>query len=473
MLRTAFYPGSRGEALRVAFAGVAIGAVSCLAVRYSAAIAIAAVSLPVLCYAYCVPSAWIRLLLVTAALAPPLPLALGDSGPHVAILFAAVGVCAAVVRPAEWELRFSFLNTALLCWWATLALSIGPALVWSGPRIAAGSAARIALAGIALLVFFAASQGPDRVTDARTRRTVQVLFAVAVGAAAFACLDFRFQFPAPAGYGAQYVWLDSGVYRRAQGLFYEASTLGNFCAFFLLMAAVAFVGPAEQRIVPRKWLGAGAVILSAALFASYSRASLLNVAVGTAVLAALEWRRWFRIRKLALVAGLAALTMVVLWRAAPEFAASYWGRLMFSLSDLGARPDRVLSGRLASWETLAGFAGDHPGQVLVGIGYKTLAYTEHLGQPVIADNAYVSALIETGLLGLCALIALNAAILAAAWRAAKGSNAFFGRWMLCFWAGEMVQMLSGDILTYWRVLPFYFWVLAHVARSSSDAHPGA
>ena len=38
----------------------------------------------------------------------------------------------------------------------------------------------------------------------------------------------------PAGYGPQFVWLDSGVYRRAQGFFYEASTLGNFCAFFLV-----------------------------------------------------------------------------------------------------------------------------------------------------------------------------------------------------------------------------------------------
>jgi len=28
----------------------------------------------------------------------------------------------------------------------------------------------------------------------------------------------------------------------------------------------------------------------------------------------------------------------------------------------------------------------------------------------------------------------------------------------------MAQMLTGDLLTYWRVMPFYFWVLAVAVR---------
>jgi hypothetical protein len=39
--------------------------------------------------------------------------------------------------------------------------------------------------------------------------------------------------------------------------------------------------------------------------------------------------------------------------------------------------------------------------------------------------------------------------------------------MFCFWAGQSVQMLSGDLLTYWRVLPVYFFVLALAARESA------
>ena len=49
-------------------------------------------------------------------------------------------------------------------------------------------------------------------------------------------------------------------------------------------------------------------------------------------------------------------------------------------------------------------------------------------------------------------------------RSADPRRAFCGTWMLCFWAGEVVQMASGDLLTYWRVLPVYFFVLALAAR---------
>src|SRR5581483_8462500 len=111
---------------------------------------------------------------------------------------------------------------------------------------AAGSLARVLLFGISVYVFFYPARDPDA--------TIRPLYFAAVLSALFACVDFYYQFPAPAGFGPQFVWLDSGVYRRAQGLFYEASTLGNFCAFFLVMIAVAFTRPREQSPVSRKTL---------------------------------------------------------------------------------------------------------------------------------------------------------------------------------------------------------------------------
>jgi len=86
---------------------------------------------------------------------------------------------------------------------------------------------------------------------------------------------------------------------------------------------------------------------------------------------------------------------------------------------------------------------------------------------VVADNMYLSLLIETGIAGLGALLWLNLAILrgaAKASRALEARTAFCGTWMLCFWAGQAVQMFSGDLLTYWRVLPVYFFVLALAVR---------
>jgi len=240
-----------------------------------------------------------------------------------------------------------------------------------------------------------------------------------------------------------------------------------------LMAAVAFFEPEARRMIARKWIAVGAVVLLSALLASYSRASLANVAVGLVVLASLEWRRWLRLRPILVMSAIIIFTVLLLQCVAPEFAAGYWDRVSFSMSDIVSRPDRVLSGRVSTWEILAQFVVEHPLQVAVGIGYKTLAYSNHLGGSVIADNAYLSALVETGIAGLCALVLLNIAILVVAWRSARGPDPFFGRWILCFWAGESIQMLSGDILTYWRVLPFYFWVLAQAVNRSRHADSGS
>jgi O-antigen ligase len=279
----------------------------------------------------------------------------------------------------------------------------------------------------------------------------------AVVAALFACVDFYFQFPAPAGYGPQFVWLDSGVFRRAQGLFYEASTLGNFCAFFLVMIAVAFSRAREESPVARKWLALGAAVFLAALVVSYSRASLINVGVALAVLL---WRNRRRVR-MSRVLAVAAAGAVVTWLVFPVFVEAYLLRLSRSAEFFFSATEGVLSGRVASWRTLVDWAMANPWRALTGIGYKTLPYTDYLGAPVVADNMYLSLLVETGVAGLAALVWLNVAIMRALLRARES---LCSTWMLCFWAGEIVQMASGDLLTYWRVLPVYFFVLALALR---------
>ena len=168
-------------------------------------------------------------------------------------------------------------------------------------------------------------------------RGARLLYWAAVAAALFACVDFYFQFPAPAGYGPQFVWLDSGVYRRAQGLFYEASTLGNFCAFFLVMIAVAFTRPREESPVSRKALVAGGAVFFAALVLSYSRASLVNVAVALAVL---MWcnRRRVRLARVARAGGGGGALLT--WWIFPHFAQMYWLRLSVSAEYLFSRDRR-------------------------------------------------------------------------------------------------------------------------------------
>ena len=409
------------------------------------------------------PARWVALFFAAAWLLPPLPVRMGDSGPHVCLFFAGLGLFAGLLWLPRWRIAPTAPAAALTTLFGVMLASVALAAIHSGAAVAAGSLARVALFGIPVYVFFFTAYGPG---SPEGLSHVRILFWIAAASALFACVDFYFQFPAPAGYGPQFVWLDSGVYRRAQGVFYEASTLGNLCAFFLVMIAVAWSRPRAEAPVGRKGLAAGGVVFFAALVLSYSRGSLINVLVALAMLA---WLNRRRIRLLSAAPILAACVLAAafaMWKVFPAFAEIYWLRLSNAQYFFSAT-EGVLSGRVASWRMLAAWIAANPWNALIGVGYKTLPYNDYLGAPVVADNMYLSLLVETGIAGLAAFLWLNVAILRAAARASRSSSprtSFFGAWMLCFWAGQVVQMLSGDLFTYWRVLPVYFWVLALAVR---------
>ena len=422
------------------------------------------IALPILWWTLSGAHRWLALFFVTALLLPPLPIAIGNSGPHPALALAALGPFIGFLRIREWRISINLLSFSIVFFFCVLLISIGFAAIYSGGSIAAGVLARVGLFGISVYAFFYTAYGPDAESSASIR-SVRLLFLASTVVALFACFDFYFQLPAPAGYGPQFVWLDTGVYRRAQGLFYEASTLGNFCTFFLVMIAVALFQPVARWRLSRMWLLAGGVILSAALIFSYSRASLLNLAVSICMLAYLRRVRLKRVAIVLLVSFCAGV--LVVYSVFPSFASSYWIRLSASFQYFWSSPEAILSGRIASWRTLGNFLVEHPWYSIFGIGYKTLPYSDFIGSTVIADNMYLSLLVETGFIGLAAFLVLNFAILRSGWRASRSGSetgAFFGTWILCFWSGQVFQMLSGDLMTYWRVLPVYFWVLAAVAR---------
>ncbi len=406
-------------------------------------------------------TSWLTLFFACALLLPPLPISLGNSGPHICLVFAALGFLFGVASLHHWRIAPSGLNAAFTAFFGVLFASIGLAALHSGTEAAAASFARVALLGISIYIFFFTAYGPAPIAD--PHRAARRLYVFGALSALFACVDFYYQFPAPAGYGPQFVWLASGVYRRAQGFFYEASTLGNFCVFFLVMIAVAFARPRGESPVSRKLLLAGGALFFGALVLSFSRGSVINLAVACVVLVWINRRRVPLTRVAAILGSCVLAGAFLLWKIFPAIAAMYWLRLTVTGEFFFSSTEQVLSGRVASWQTLLQWMHANPWQLLFGIGYKTLPYTDFLGAPIVADNMYFSILIETGVVGLAALIWLNAAILRATARSA-GRGSFFGAWMLCFWSGEAVQMLSGDLLTYWRVLPAYFFVLALAIR---------
>ena len=215
--------------------------------------------------------------------------------------------------------------------------------------------------------------------------------------------------------------VDSGVYRRAQGLFYEASTLGNFCAFFLVMIMVAPLRPRAESPVSRKGLLAGGAVFFAALVLSYSRSSLINIAVACAVLV---WHNRKRVPLAKVVVVLAIATSagaLLTWKICPSFAEMYWMRLSGTAGGRFSETAGVLSGRVETWHLLTAWIQANPWQAFFGIGYKTLPYSDYLGSTLVADNNYLSVLVETGVLGIAALLGTCVAILRACARRCTAS----------------------------------------------------
>jgi O-antigen ligase len=418
------------------------------------------------------PERWLTIFFICSLLLPPLPFPIGNSGVHVAPLVALLGLVAGVVRAREWRApassRHENLPLLFVLFLAVLTVSVAFAAVYSGWKIALGSLARVFLFGIGVYVFFYTLLGPrEKESDSLT--FARFLFWVGLTGAAFACIDFYFQLPALARYAPQFVWLKHSVLRRAQGVFYEASTLGNFCAFFLVMILVASFPPKGERLCSRFTLISGAVVFAAALILTSSRASVVTVVLAGCMFA---WLRRLKL-KIVVIAACACLSAaaLVVRAALPAFSANYWSRMTLSTQHFWSYPNEVLSGRVTYWKALVYFLAQHPWHLLFGIGYKTIPYTDYIGTRLVADNTYLSLLVETGIVGLSAFAILNMAILRTAYRAArstKGRASFFGTWVFCFWCGETVQMLSGDLITYWRVLPLYFWVLATAARESGE-----
>ncbi len=418
------------------------------------------------CWTMLRPHRWLGAFFLVLLLTPPLPIPLGDSGVHTAPLLAVLGLLAGLIRMKDWRTTLPPIARAFGWFLGALVLSLPFAAFYSGPNLAIRSLLRVGLFAIGVYVFLWALNGP-REANADSLRFTRFLFVLAILAALFACADFYFQFPAPAGFEEQFVWLDDAVLRRAQGLFYEASTLGSFCACFLVMCVVALFRRRSEVPCPKPLLAMAGLLFATALIFSYSRASIIAVVVACVTLACLRRARIGRV----LVGGAAALFIAaaLVQYFVPSFAANYWDRIATSFQDALVTPNGVLTGRLATWTTLANFLADRPWHILFGIGFKTLPYSKFVGTELVADNTYLSLLVETGVIGLAAFLFLNWRILRGGFAAARSQNpraAFLGEWIFCFWIGEMVQMLSGDLVTYWRVLPVYFWVLGTAMREA-------
>lgn len=408
---------------------------------------------------------WLYACIATSLAVPAFyPLVLGGETPiYVCNFVLLLGYLALILRQEEFQIPTDVISRASLLFLAALLSSLPFAYWISGAFQAVQSLLRVLLILQPFFVYFWIRGFSCIQNPAQLQGLVKFILWLGVIAAGYGIVDFYYPIPIPHPFADQYIYLDFRHIRRAQGMFYEASSFGNLCAFLLCLALCLLLGWQRLSAGYRLLLCLGAGIFTMALFLSYSRGSWLAVVVALTVFLLL--RRQLRPRPLFLLTVILGGFVLLLYQLSPDVVANFFSWRLGNLAELWDDPDTATSGRWESWTTLIGFFADHPWLLLFGIGYKTISSTDLFGKTVVADNGYLSLLFETGLLGLAAFGWLNFAILRAL-RGGKGAVSpfyqFCRTFLFAFWCGELVQMLTGDIFTYWRNLTLFFAMMAAV-----------
>ncbi|MFN8006565.1 MAG: O-antigen ligase family protein [Terriglobia bacterium] len=345
-----------------------------------------------------------------------------------------------------------------------LALSLLFAWWFSGAHIASFAMLRFGLLCHPFLVYWLIRSSPGLSSEDWLRAFLISLLWIGAVVSLYGIVDFCWPIPYPHPSAEQFIYLKRQALRRAQGIFWESSSFGNLCAFFLTLTTGMFLSLRNRLTPSQQWVLLSFIgIFVSALFLSYSRGSWMAAFVTLAVFLVLSPR--IRAVELLLVATAMVLPILILCWVSPDIVSNFFSYRVGTLGELPRNPNLATSGRWDSWSAILQYLTLHPWILGLGIGYKTLPYTTLFGRKIIADNGYLSLLIEGGLIGLGLFLLLNAALLKSFYKARQTGGPlrkFAGTFMLSFWCGEIVQLSTGDIFTFWRNLVVFFALAAAI-----------
>ncbi len=431
-------------------------------------------------------------------------------------------------RTKEFPWKWDSLEKTAAIFLATAAFSLPFSFWFSGRSQGIQCCLRFLLL-LQPFVFFLWVRGKGLFPD-RDAKDKTIFFILLLGglAAGYGIYDFYFPVSHPHPFASQYIYLWGKLIRRAQGLLYESSNFGNLCAFLLSLSLCFLVSQWQRLPIFRKgalFLLAG--VFSAALFLAYSRGSWANFLAVIFVFFCLERKVSFKRIFYALlpIAGFLGTIYFI----SPSIFMNFFDWRLWSMLQFWNDPNFASSGRWNNWVFLASSFAQHPERLIFGVGYKSLATTSLFGKKVVADNAYLSAALETGLIGLLAFLSFQVVLLRFLYKKMRADSTpnqnhqrtkapknaepaksdleeenfpvakavptlqarvegrdispsvsslvdtrsslipiFYAQFMFAFWIGEMVQMFTGDIFTYWRNLILFFTVLAMAITPQSE-----
>jgi len=386
----------------------------------------------------------------------------GETPIYVSTFLVPIGVAVVITRLPDFRLRLGPVAKGLGLFLFATGLSLPFAYWFSGVEVGNASAFRWLLLAQAAMIYLLVRGGAPAEEGRAERWLFRILLLAATLSAAYGIVDFYWPIPLPHPSADQYIWLGSGVLRRAQGVIYEASSFANLCGFFLLIVSAAFLTRQERVVgLARIWALLLIPILSLAVFVSFSRSSWGNVAVGMLAFAVLSGKA--RLSRGAVLLLMLAIPLGALWFYTPELWDYLVNARLANLAQIFTDPSLASSGRSDTWARVLDIIGDHPQYLLFGVGYKTLPYTRLFHEEIITDNGYLSLLLETGVVGFGSMLFLSGAILKTFYklvRRSDGALRFWSTLLFSFWCGEMVQMLAADAHTYWRNMVLFFAMMA-------------
>lgn len=246
-----------------------------------------------------------------------------------------------------------------------------------------------------------------------------------------------------------------GLAARAGGIFRDSGPYGFAVGLWFSLGWMYYLTGYWPRARGILLLGFLVMLTALALYASLSRvaAALIVFALFGSPLLLHRWTLFVRVLTLLLigVAGIWILSML----GAIDLRVLYQRFYENTVYAAGDSLNDALSGRISIWLSYLPMLLD---SLFFGVGYKALITVYH----VPPDNAYLGALVETGIIGAFFYVGFHLAVLLRLrklmWTCRR--PIYFISFLL--WVEVMVAALSADVMTYWGIAPVYLALIGAV-----------
>lgn len=322
-----------------------------------------------------------------------------------------------------------------LLWWPAVAFfvaGLASVLSSSNPSLSLVEAIRIGAAVTMLLVLERLMIDPKNV-----ERVLVAVYASAVIPLLFATVQLL------SGHGRRI-----GGFSRIQGTFDHPNPFAIYLTFLVVMGAGLFPHVRRQWRVPFAMLLAYSWIF---LLLTYTRSAWISAIVGLLVVGFLQSRR---LLVGVVVAGILALVAV------PSVSARFSD---LNRTQYSGQAGNSLAWRYDYWTELAPLVKQSP---VTGIGLKVIQEDTIIGKNV--HNDFLRALVETGLLGFVAYLALLLGLVRTAIRSVKATVGGLSRGVAVGFAGctaAFILLSAVSNIISQNVLLWYFFAFAAAAAA--------